>query len=470
MSDNNSKYRIEYDALGPVNVPHGALYGAYTVRAIHNFKISGRTAHPALLIAYLHTKRAAATANVRAGVVEPAIGKLIVEAVDQLLAMSRESWNRIFPLDPYQAGAGTSQNMNVNEVIANLANHRVGKDFGVYFPVHPTDHVNRSQSTNDTYPTAMRLALIDISLAFIIELVRLSRSFNQKAEQWRHLLKAGRTHLRDAVPITLGQEFKAYSETIRKCMRIVRSARDLLRELNIGGTAVGTGINVPKNYRYYVIDELQRLTGEKLTSASDLIEATQSQLPIANFMAAMKLTAIEVSRISNDLRLMSSGPVTGLGEISLPSVQPGSSIMPGKLNPSIPEMVNQVCFSIIGYEQTTAKAVMAGQLELNVMMPVMAYSALESAVIGTNAIKALTDRCVLGIEAHEKVLNGYFESTTQIATVLTPELGYEKTAELVKEALEKRESIIALVREKHLLDDRKIDELIDPKILIREAS
>jgi aspartate ammonia-lyase len=457
--------REEHDSLGTVQVPAQALFGAQTFRAVENFPISGRTAHPALVRAYLKIKSAAASANFACQVLEKENYQWITQAVAELLQTSDKDWPAIFPVDPYQAGAGTSQNMNTNEVVANVANRLAGKPLGSYSPIHPNDQVNRSQSTNDSFPTAMRLAILETSKNLSGNLQKLADSFHGKAEKWKMIPKSGRTHLQDAVPMTLGQEVAAYATTLYKCVVWIEAGRDALRELGIGGSAAGTGLTVPKGYKTAIISELEKLTGEKLRSAENLCEAMQSQSPVTYYSSMLRLTAIEMTRICNDLRLLASGPMTGLAEILLPVVQPGSSIMPGKVNPSIIEMANQTWFSVMGYDQTVMQAGQAGQLELNVMMPIMAYAMLEATQVATQATHILKERCIDGLEPNEARLRRYYESTPQIATALSPKLGYENTAKLVKESLERGMTVIELVREKKLIDEKELLLLLDIRAL-----
>lgn len=452
--------RIERDSLGTIEVPADALYGAQTARAIANFPISGKTAHPELIRAYLRLKRAAATANSELGALSAARAERIHQAVDQLLGLPEERWPAIFPVDPYQAGAGTSQNMNTNEVIARLANQVPGHSRDDS-EVHPNDHVNCSQSTNDTFPTAMRLALLDASQELLKELSLTAQSFRKKSQDWNSIPKSARTHLQDAVPITLGQEFGAYARTLERCVNWLEEARQELGELGIGGSAAGTGLNVPAGYPERIVTELVRLTGQKLRVAPDLREAMQSQSPVTYYSSMLRLLALELTRICNDLRLLASGPLTGLAELILPAVQPGSSIMPGKVNPSILEMANQTWFSVLGYDQTIAMSTQAGQLELNVMMPIMAYSGLEATRISTRAIRTLRVKCIDGLEANEAKLRKYFEVTPQTATALSPKLGYEATAKLVQEALRTERSVIELARERGLVTEADLQVLLN---------
>jgi aspartate ammonia-lyase len=457
--------RKEHDSLGEIEVPSDALYGAQTARAVANFPVSGRTAHPELIRAYLRVKRAAAAVNAKLGAVTPEIARLIEQGADELLAMDPSRWAAVFPVDPYQAGAGTSQNMNTNEAIANCANRAAGGSLGLYSPVHPNDHVNRSQSTNDSFPTAMRLALLEASRGLRGELEALAASFAAGADRWREIPKSARTHLQDAVPMTLGQEFGAYAAVLRRALGWLDASRAELSRLGIGGSAAGTGLTVPKGYPAAMAAELSRLTGEKLVAAENLCEAMQSQAPIAHYSSTLRLIALELTRICNDLRLMASGPMTGLAEILLPAVQPGSSIMPGKVNPSILEMANQTWFSVLGYDQAIAQSVAAGQFELNVMMPIMAYSGLEATRVATQALKILRTRCVDGIEINEPRLRQYFESTPQVATALSPRLGYEATAKLVQESLARGVSVIELVRERKLVPEAELQKLLDVRAL-----
>ncbi len=457
--------RVETDSMGEVHVPAQALYGAQTQRAVSNFPISGRTAHAALIRAYLRIKGSAAAANEQCGALDTERARWIATAVDQLLGLPFAELTPHFPVDAYQAGAGTSQNMNTNEVVANLANRLAGHPLGSYSRVHPNDHVNRSQSTNDSFPTAMRLALLEDSRAWVSELEKLSAAFATHAGHWAELPKSARTHLQDAVPMTLGQEFAAYAATLAKCAKRVDQSRDELRELGIGGSAAGTGLTVPQGFIAAIVKALEARTGEKLRPAADLREAMQSQAAVGWYMAATRLAALELTRICNDLRLLASGPLTGLAEIELPSVQPGSSIMPGKVNPSILEMANQSWFSVLGYEQTVAHCLQAGQLELNVMMPMMAFSALEATNVAARTARVLRERCIEGLRANETRLRRYFEATPQVATALSPVLGYDATAALVKEALAQGVSVIDLVRARKLVPEDRLRELLDVRTL-----
>ena len=457
------QWRIEKDSLGEQEIPKDAYYGIQSFRASQNFKISHTQVHEELIRDYLLLKKAAALANFSVGALEKKEANAIVAAVDDLLA---NDFKKHFIVDAYQAGAGTSQNMNANEVIANRANEMLGHALGSYCPIHPNDHVNRSQSTNDTYPTVLRLSTLTLSKKLFLELDLLQKSFHQKSVEFDPILKSGRTHLQDAVPIRLGQEFSAYRDTCLALLHLLSQAQHALRELGIGGSAVGTGINVPPAYRTRILEELKKIFADlDLRSAPNLLMATQSQLPSLIYSNALRAIALELIRICNDLRLLSSGPNTGLAEIHLPDTQPGSSIMPGKVNPSILEMGNQVCFKVLGNDLTQAMALQAGQLELNVMMPIMAQVSLESTEILTQAIKTIRLRCIDGIEANRERCQYYLEQSSQIATALNPLLGYQKVAEITKEALKTRQSVLNVVREKKLLSENQLQDLIHPKSL-----
>ena len=451
--------RIEKDALGSLEIPDDAYYGIQSYRASQNFPISQTQVHPALLKNYLLLKKSAATANMKIHALDEKKAIAISKAVDLLLS---EDYQKLFIIDAYQAGAGTSQNMNANEVIANKAIELLGGKLGSYDIIHPNDDVNMSQSTNDTYPTAMRLATLELSHTLYDELLLLSRAFAKKSDEFDKIIKSGRTHLQDAVPIRLGQEFHAYKSTVNELSEYLLNAQSSLRVLSIGASAVGTGINVPKGFRQTIIKELRESFGDsKLKLAEDMCSATQSQLPMMIYSNALRCVAIELTRITNDLRLLSAGPANFLGEINLPSTQPGSSIMPGKVNPSILEMANQVFFKVLGNDHAMSLAVSAGQLELNVMMPLMAQVALESTHIMTQALITMRTRCIEGITANQKKCEQYAAQTSQISTVLSPIIGYAKAAELTKLSLSTHKNIIELVREQKLLTEKEIKNLLD---------
>ncbi len=455
--------RIEKDSLGELEIPENVYYGIQSFRASKNFAISGTQIHPELIHGYLLLKKAAAIANFKAGVLEEEKSKIIVKAVDELLKIDFSKHpDKYFIIDAYQAGAGTSQNMNANEVIANKASELLGEKLGSYKTINPNDHVNMSQSTNDTYPTVMRLATLTLSRKLVSELSLFSAALSSKASEFDNVIKAGRTHLQDAVPIRLGQEFSGYKVVIDHLHDLVVHAQAQLHTLGIGGSAVGSGLNVPHGYREYIIEELRNLfQDEGLKLTKNMFETTQSQLPMMIYSNALRACALELIRIMNDLRLLSSGPSTGLGEIHLPSTQPGSSIMPGKVNPSILEMGNQVFFKVLGNDSAMSYAIQAGQLELNVMMPVMAQVALESTHIMSNALRSIRELCIKGIEANVEQCEKYAGLTSQIATAISPVIGYAKTAELTKIAVRENKSILDLIKEQHILSDDQFKKILN---------
>jgi aspartate ammonia-lyase len=459
--------RIEKDTLGDVHVPDDALYGAQTQRAVENYPVSGLRAHPLFIRAFILLKKAGAMANRDLGALEPELADAIVTACDRILG--DDSLRVQFVVDVFQAGAGTSFNMNCNEVIANLANVASGQPLGGYKPVHPNDHVNMSQSTNDVFPTALRIAALFLLHDLSVALDPLAAALAAKGDELADVIKSGRTHLQDAVPVTLGQEFAAYAAAVRRARRLLSDAGDELRTLGIGGTATGTGINTPRGYRHAVLAHLRTLTGLELTSADDLREAMQSQLPIAAVSAALRNLALELTRIANDLRLLASGPHTGLAEIVLPSVQPGSSIMPGKVNPSLLECLNQICFHVIGADTSVAMAVQAGQLELNVMMPLMAFELLFSMEILRNFLPVFTAKCIRGIEADRARCEAYYISSPSLATALNPLIGYAHAAEIAKESAKSGTPIPQLLREKKLLPEEEIARIFTPDFLAGQA-
>lgn len=453
------EYRIEKDSLGDVQVPGEALFGAQTARAIRNFPITGLRPHPTMVKATVLVKRAAAETNRDLGVLDAERANAIMAAADQVLAGEYlDQWR----VDPIQAGAGTSHNMNTNEVLANLANEDLGGKRGEYRPVHPNDHVNMAQSTNDVFPTAMRIAaLLELRLLYP-ELERLQKAFADKGTEFDRIIKSGRTHLQDAVPIRLGQEFTAYSITLGKMRRKIEHAAESLLELNIGATAAGTGLNSDPRYQVAVVKKLSELTGLPLQPAGHLVEMTQTQYAMAEAHGALKLLALELTRIANDLRLMSSGPQTGLAEIILPPVQPGSSIMPGKVNPVMAEMLNMACFQVIGNDTTITMAVQAGQLELNVMMPVMAFDMLMSIDILMNSMRVFAEFCVEGITADEDRCRQYVENSMGLVTALNPHIGYSASAKVAQENYRTGRPIRDIVRDMGVLSDEQLEEILDP--------
>jgi aspartate ammonia-lyase len=449
--------RIERDPLGELTVPADAYYGIQTERASANFPISGFRAHPELVTATILVKKAAAEANAALGRLPADIGSAIVAACDEVLG---GRFRDQFIVDVYQAGAGTSHNMNANEVLANRAGERLGEPLGTYARVHPNDHVNMGQSTNDVFPTATRLALLLGSGPLVHAARQLSESLSRKAGEFGDALKTGRTHLQDAVPITFAQEFGGYSACIRRGADDVAAAAEQLQEMNIGATAVGTGLNAGEEYRERAVENLARYTGLPLKPARNLFRVTQSMGDVLAYSGAMRRLAVELGKVANDLRLLSMGPRAGIAEIVLPAVQPGSSIMPGKVNPSVPEMVNQVCYQVMGCDTTVAIASEAGQLELNVMMPVIAWNALHASSILRNSMIALRLRTIDGLVADTARARELLDRSTATATALSPYIGYAATAEIAKEAVRTGRPVRDLVLERGLLDARKLDEVL----------
>jgi aspartate ammonia-lyase len=451
--------RIERDPLGEHAVPADAYYGIQTARAVENFPVSGLHAPPDLVTATILVKKAAAQANQALGRLQPEIATAIIAAADDVLGGKLRDQ---FVVDVYQAGAGTSHNMNANEVLANRAAEILGAARGEYRLVHPNDHVNMGQSTNDVFPTAMRLALL-MGAGPLIDATRaLGQAFEAKASEFDQILKVGRTHLQDAVPITLGQEFSGYAACLHAAADQLQHATVGLGELNLGATAVGTGLNAGTDYANLAADNLRRATGLHVRPAASYFRVTQSMGDIVAYSGAMRRLAVELGKIASDLRLLSMGPRAGLSEISLPAVQPGSSIMPGKVNPSIPEMVNQVCFQVIGCDATIAAAAEAGQLELNVMIPVIAWNAIHASGILREAMKVLRTRTVNGIVADVDRCRELLDRSTAVATALSPYLGYAATAELAKIAVKTGRPIRDLVLERGLLAEDRLDEILSP--------
>jgi aspartate ammonia-lyase len=454
--------RSEHDSLGDVAVPIDAYYGAQTQRAVENFPISGLRAHPALVKATALVKLASARANAKLGKLDARVADAIERAAREI---ADDGMRDQFVVDVFQAGAGTSHNMNANEVIANRANEMLGGTRGVYEPVHPNDHVNMSQSTNDTVPASIRVAALALADRLLDSLDGLAGAFDEKAREFDGILKSARTHLQDAVPIRLGQEFGAYAWTLRRDAQRISDALAYLREINLGGTAAGTGMNTHPRYAVTVAEELARVSGFELRPAGNLVSVAASMADFAHVSSALRTTALDLCQIANDLRLLSSGPRTGLAEVRLPALQPGSSIMPGKVNPVIPEMVNMVCFQVAGNDATIALATQAGQLELNVMMPVIAHNLLQSIDILTNAASALNDKCVRGITADESRARHYFEASVGMATVLNPLIGYEAAAKVAQESARTGETIVDLVRRQKLASEEDLARLFDPASL-----
>jgi fumarate hydratase, class II len=450
--------RIERDPLGELPVPAEALWGIQTERARNNFPISHLRPLDAFVDACIWIKKAAAMTHRETGRLERRLADAIIRAADEVLGGAHREQ---FVVDPYQAGAGTSHNMNCNEVLANRANELLGGRRGEYKPVHPNDHVNMAQSTNDVIPTAIRLAALARLAPLTAALDRLSGALLAKGEEFDAIVKSGRTHLQDATPVRLGQEFTAFGHTVdRNRDRISRTADDL-RDLGIGGTAVGTGLNAEPEYPERMVVHLQTITSLELRVGADRIQLMQSMGDATAFSGAIRTYAVDLGKIASDLRLLASGPRTGFAEIILPAVQPGSSIMPGKVNPSIAEMVNQVCYQVIGNDVTIATAAEAGQLELNVMMPVIAHNLLFSMRILSNATQVLAERCVDGIQADAAQAAYWLERSPALVTALAPKIGYAEAAKLAKEAVAKNVTVRQLVVEKGLLKGKELDEVLD---------
>src|SRR5881409_2455213 len=453
-----SATRIERDPLGELPVPGSALYGIQTERARQNFPISHLLPLAPFVDAVVWIKKAAALTHKETGRLDQKLADAIVRAADEVLGGAHRDQ---FVVDPYQAGAGTSHNMNCNEVLANRANELLGGNRGEYQPVHPNDHVNMAQSTNDVIPTAIRLAALAQLSPLVAALDRLSGALLAKGEAFDSNVKSGRTHLQDATPVRLGQEFTAYGHTVeRNRDRLTRTADDL-RDLGIGGTAVGTGLNAEPEYPPRMVVHLQAMTSLELRAGSDKVQLMQSMGDATAFSGALRTYAVDLAKIASDLRLLASGPRTGFAEIVLPAVQPGSSIMPGKVNPSIAEMVNQVCFQVLGNDVTVTTAAEAGQLELNVMMPVIAHNLLTSMMIITNATRVLAERCVDGIEADAAQCAYWLERSPALVTALAPKIGYAEAAKLAEEAVAKNVTVRQLLVEKGLLKGKELDEVLD---------
>ena len=454
--------RIEKDSMGEMTVPAEAYYGAQTARALHNFPISGLKPHPAFVWGTVVIKRCAALANMSTGRLEAEIGNAIVAAADEVLAGELADQ---FVVDPFQAGAGTSHNMNANEVLANRALELLGRERGDFSTLHPNDHVNMAQSTNDVIPTAIRLASLEMLDPLLESLEALVQALAAKAGEFDHVLKSGRTHLQDAVPIRMGQEFGAYAAAIRKNREGLEACIPALLELGIGGSAVGTGLNAEPDYIKNIVEQLAVATGFPLVSSPDLFEAMQNMDPFLSLSSALRRTAVNIGRIANDLRLLASGPRTGLDEIRLPAIQPGSSIMPGKINPSMAEMTNMVCFQVIGCDQAVMLAAQAGQLELNVMMPLISWNLTFSMELLRNCVQKFTDSCINGITVNEARCRAYLDQSLGLVTVLAPYIGYNASAAIAKESVASGKSIREIVLEQKLMPEAELDKVMQPEHL-----
>ena len=458
--------RIESDLLGDKEIPKNAYYGVQTQRALENFNISWSRldAHPRFIRALASVKIAAAKANNQLGVLDDKLTEAIIKAGEEV---KTGKFDKEFPIDMIQGGAGTSTNMNINEVIANRANEILGGKKGEYKFITPNDHVNLSQSTNDAYPTAIKIALMDMNEDMIIHLKELILSFRNKGKEFSHVLKMGRTQLQDAVPMTLGQEFEAYAATLDEEVTRLRQNADLFKEINMGATAIGTGINSVPGYAEVCTRELSKVANHKFVLAENLVEATPDTGSYVIYSSAMKRLAVKLSKIANDLRLLSSGPRAGFNEINLPKMQPGSSIMPGKVNPVIPEVVNQVCFKVIGNDLTVTFAAEAGQLQLNVMEPVIVQSVMESIKLLEKAMDTFRTKAIDGITANEEVCMNMVKNSIGIVTALNPYIGYKASSKIAKEALETGRGVYDLVLEHKLLTKEKLDDLLKPERMIK---
>ena len=452
--------RRETDSIGMMEVPEKAYYGVQTLRAKMNFCITGKRLHPLFIRNMAKIKKAAAKTNYMAGDLDAVRMGAICKACDEII---QGQWADEFIVDPIQGGAGTSANMNANEVIANRANELLGGKLGVYDRVHPNDDVNRAQSTNDVIPTAGKLTVLDLIPGVLAELSRLEEALEDKAVEFAHILKMGRTQMQDAVPMTLGQSFHAYASVVNRDIRRIRRVSGELYSVNMGGTAIGSAINVSPMYLSHIVGNLAELSGYPLKQAEDLFDGTQNLDGFVQVSNTLKTCAVNLSKMCNDLRLLSSGPKTGFSEINLPAMQNGSSIMPGKVNPVIPEVVTQVAYHIIGHDCTITMAAEAGQLELNAFEPVLFYNLFESLDTLTGAVKTLVDHCICGITANEKHCRELVESSVGIVTALCPYIGYKKAADIAKEALKTGTTVEKLVLEHGLMNKKEMEEVLNPQ-------
>lgn len=459
MSITKSQMRTEKDFLGEKEVPAEAYYGIQTLRAVENFPITGYRIHEDLIKGMAMVKKAAALANMDVKGLYPELGEAIVKAADEMI---EGQWQDQIIVDPIQGGAGTSINMNVNEVLANRALELMGKVKGDYFHCSPNTHVNMSQSTNDAFPSAIHIAVLNLLENLLATMEDMHAVFQQKAQEFNHVIKMGRTHLQDAVPIRLGQEFEAYSRVISRDIKRIQQSRQHLYELNMGATAVGTGLNAYPRYIELVVKHLAEISGLPLIGAEHLVDATQNTDAYTEVSAALKVCMMNMSKIANDLRLMASGPRAGLGEINLPARQPGSSIMPGKVNPVMAEVINQVAFQVIGNDHTICLASEAGQLELNVMEPVLVFNLLQSISIMNNAFRTFTDNCLKGIKANEEKLKEYVEKSAGLITAVNPHIGYEAAARIAREAILSGAPIRELCLKYDVLTEEELNLILDP--------
>lgn len=451
--------RVEKDFLGSKEVPKQAYYGIQTLRAVENFPITGYKVHEELIKALAIVKKAAALANMDVKRLYEGLGKAIVQAADEMIEGKR---NDQFLVDPIQGGAGTSMNMNINEIIANRALELLGYEKGAYMHLSPNSHVNMSQSTNDVFPTAIHIATLHLLEKLLKTMNHMQNVFQEKAEKFDHIIKMGRTHLQDAVPIRLGQEFEAYSRVLERDMKRIKQSREHLYKVNMGATAVGTGLNADPRYIEKVVSYLAHISQLPLQSADHLVDATQNTDVYTEVSASLKVCMINMSKIANDIRLMASGPRAGLAELILPARQPGSSIMPGKVNPVMPEMINQVAFQVIGNDHTICLASEAGQLELNVMEPVLVFNLLQSISMMNNAFHVFTEHCLKGIEANEERLKEYVEKSVGIITAVNPHIGYEVAARIAREAILNGKPVRELCLQYDVLTEEELELILNP--------
>jgi len=451
------KYRSDKDSLGTVKIPADAYYGPFTGRAMKQYHVTGQNPHPYLIKSFVMIKRSAAIANMRTNALDRKRGNAIVNACDKILAGKYQDQ---FVVDMINSGAGTAFNMNTNEVVANIALKILGKKLGQYKFLHPNDHVNMSQSSNDTFPTAMHVAILFAIRDILPAIDKLNKSLGRKAKQFSKYKKVGRTHLMDALPVTLGSEFDAYVTSITKSSHTIIYSKKQLEQIALGGTAVGTGANTPRGYRKKAIQELSKISKLELIEQKNMQHSLQSKFAITNTSSAIRNLAVELGKISNDIRLMASGPIAGLGELEIPVVHAGSSIMPGKVNPSLAECMNMICFSIIGNDTTVAFAAQAGQLELNVMLPVMLKAVLDSTDMLTNFLPIFTTNLIDGLSANKQKLQANIEKSPVIVTLLAPKIGYQKSADLFKESMKTGKTIRDLVISKKLMTKKQVDSLL----------
>ncbi|KSU87506.1 aspartate ammonia-lyase [Bacillus sp. VT 712] len=459
MAKKEQQSRIEKDFLGEKELPKDVYYGVQTMRAVENFPITGYKVNKEMIRALAMIKKAAAMANMDTKRLYDGIGSAIVQAADEVIA---GQWHEYFIVDPIQGGAGTSMNMNMNEIIANRALELMGYEKGDYVKLSPNSHVNMSQSTNDVFPTAIHLSTLRLLDDLLATMDKMVEVFKKKAKQFDPIIKMGRTHLQDAVPIRLGQEFAAYSRVLERDIKRISQSRQHLYEVNMGATAVGTGLNADPKYIENVVKYLAEISGLPLYGAEHLVDATQNTDAYTEVSAALKVCMMNMSKIANDLRLMASGPRAGLAEISLPARQPGSSIMPGKVNPVMPELINQVAFQVIGNDTTICLASEAGQLELNVMEPVLVFNLLQSISIMNNGFDAFTKYCLEGIEANEERLKEYVEKSVGVITAVNPHLGYEVVSRIAREAIMTGKSVRELCLQYDVLTEEELDLILNP--------